>query len=291
MLKKITARNNVQVFGKGSQPMLFAHGFGCDQNMWRFITPEFQADYRVILFDYVGCGKSDVRSYDPKRYASLAGYAQDVLDVCEEMDLTDIIFVGHSVSSMVGVLAANQQPQRFSRLIMLGPSPCYINDGVYIGGFEREDIQGLLETMERNFLGWAQFLAPVVMKNSERPELARELEESFCSTDPDIMRRFAEATFYADNRADLSKVTVPSLILQCQEDTIAPLCVGTYLHQELAGSTLRVMDATGHCPHMSHPEETVRLMRDYLANSASGQPAGPENFLSASAATPSPHVG
>lgn len=251
--------------------------------MWRFITPEFLKDYRVVLFDYVGCGRSDVRAYDPKKYATLAGYAQDVLDVCEEMDLTDIIFVGHSVSSMVGVLAANRQPERFSRLIMLGPSPCYINDGDYIGGFERADIQGLLETMERNFLGWAQFLAPVVMKNSERPDLARELEESFCSTDPDIMRRFAEATFYADNRPDLCKVRVPSLILQCQEDTIAPPSVGNYMHQQLAGSTLRVMDATGHCPHMSHPAETVRLIREYLENNLSIGSAGVKSSFMTSA--------
>ncbi len=217
-----------------------------------------------MLFDYVGCGKSNLAAYDAGRYSTLSGYAQDVLDVCTELDLKDVIFVGHSVSCIIGVLAANRQPERFSRLIMLGPSPCYINQPGYIGGFEREDIAGLLDTMDRNFLGWAQFLAPVVMKNSDHPALAQELEQSFCSTDPDIMRRFAEATFLADNRADLPKVSVPSLILQCTDDSIAPLEVGRYLEGHLPVSTLRVMQATGHCPHMSHPRETIQVIREYL---------------------------
>ena len=245
--------------------MLFAHGFGCDQNMWRFVAPAFGDDYKIVLFDYVGSGKSDLRAYHPERYGSLEGYARDVLEICEALDLSDIIFVGHSVSSMIGVLAALEQPQRFSRLIMIGPSPCYLNDTEYVGGFDRADIAGLLDTMERNYIGWAHFLAPVVMKNGERAELTRELEQSFCSTDPEIARRFAEATFLADNRADLPRLAVPSLILQCSDDAIAPLPVGDYLHRHLRGSTLRVMNATGHCPHMSHPDETIQLMREYLA--------------------------
>ncbi|MBN8422797.1 MAG: alpha/beta hydrolase [Verrucomicrobia bacterium] len=274
MRDKISARNNVKIFGDGARTMLFAHGFGCDQNMWRFITPAFASEYRIILFDYVGCGRSDMEAYDPERYSTLEGYAKDILEVCEALELSGVIFVGHSVSSMAGVLAANLDPQRFAQLIMLGPSPCYVNDGDYVGGFEREDIEGLLDTMERNFLGWAQFLAPMAMKNDERPGLAQELEESICSTDPDIMRRFAEATFFADNRADLPKVSVPCLILQCSDDTIAPLSVGTYLHQNLPRSTLRVMEATGHCPHMSHPEETVRLMKEYLKAEISAAAGG-----------------
>lgn len=245
--------------------MLFAHGFGCDQNMWRFVTPAFENDYRIIVFDYVGSGKSDLQAYDPERYSTLEGYTRDVLEICEALDLSDIIFVGHSVSSMIGVLAAKAQPERFSHLILVGPSPCYLNDGDYAGGFERADITGLLDTMERNFMGWAKFLAPAIMKNSDRPELTRELEESFCSTDPEIARRFAEATFFADNRSDLPAVRVPSLILQCSEDAIAPNSVGDYVHRHLHGSTLRVMQATGHCPHMSHPEETIQLIREYLA--------------------------
>jgi sigma-B regulation protein RsbQ len=233
--------------------------------MWRFVAPAFEADYRVILFDYVGSGKADVSAYDAVRYASLEGYAQDVLDICAALDLHDVIFVGHSVSSMVGVLAANREPGRFSQLIMVGPSPRYINDAGYTGGFERADIEGLLDLMDKNYIGWANFLAPVIMKNEERPELTKELNESFCSTDPKITRRFAETTFFADNRADLAALTVPSLIMQCSEDAIAPTEVGNYLHRALAQSTLRRMKATGHCPHVSHPAETIEAIKTYLA--------------------------
>ncbi len=264
MSQDVVRRNNVKVFGKGTQPMMFAHGFGCDQNMWRFITPSFEDDYRIILFDYVGSGHSDLESYDAKRYSGLQGYAQDVLDIVRELDLSDVIFVGHSVSSMVGILAANEEPGRFSDLILIGPSPRYINDGEYVGGFERKDIDGLFEMMDRNFIGWANFLAPAIMKNPDRPELGEELTESFCSTDPVIARRFAEATFLADNRDDLAGVSVPSLILQCSDDMVAPDVVGQYLKEKLPGSTLRVMKATGHCPHMSHPDETVALIKEYL---------------------------
>lgn len=267
MVHPIVQRNNVKIFGRGEQPMLFAHGFGCDQNMWRFITPSFQDEYRIVLFDYVGCGRSDLSQYDADRYATLDGYAQDVLDVIHALDLEDVIFVGHSVSSMVGVLAANREPERFDRMVMIGPSPRYINDPPYVGGFERADIEGLLDMMDRNFVGWANFLAPAIMKNPDRPELGQELTDSFCSTDPVIARRFAEATFLADNRRDLAEVSVPSLLLQCSDDLVAPDAVGAYLQREVPRSTLRVMRATGHCPHMSHPEETIAHMREYL-----GQP-------------------
>ena len=266
MSADILKRNNVRVSGRGTRPMLFAHGFGCDQNMWRFVAPAFEEDYRVVLFDYVGSGKSDLRAYDPRRYSTLEGYAQDVLDVCAALRLRDVVFVGHSVSSVVGLLASIREPRLFSRVVMVGPSPCYINDPPdYRGGFERADIEGLLDLMEHNYIGWANFLAPVVAKNPERPELARELEESFCSTDPRVARRFAEATFLSDNRGDLPRVSVPSLIMQCSEDAIAPAEVGEYLARHLPHSTLRVLEATGHCPHMSHPEETIRVIREYLA--------------------------
>jgi sigma-B regulation protein RsbQ len=265
MAVDVLARNNVRVFGRGTQPMLFAHGFGCDQNMWRLLTPAFEEDYRIVLFDYVGSGRSDLAAYDPARYGTLDGYAQDVMDVIHALDLRDIVLVAHSVSSMVAVLVANQEPERFDRLVLIGPSPRYINDDPYVGGFERADIDGLLEMMDRNFIGWANFLAPAIMKNADRPELGEELTTSFCSTDPVVARRFAEATFLSDNRADLPNVRVPSLILQCSQDIIAPLTVGEYLARALPGSTLRVMAATGHCPHLSAPDETVALMRDYLA--------------------------
>lgn len=246
--------------------MVFAHGFGCDQNMWRFITPAFEDEYRIVLFDYVGSGGSDLSAYDPKRYAELGGYADDVLDVCDALDLEGAIFVGHSVSSVIGMLASIKRPDLFERLILVGPSPSYIDHPPdYVGGFDRADIEGLLDLMDKNYIGWANFLAPTVMANPERPELARELEESFCSTDPVIARQFAEATFYADNRDDLPKVSVPSLIMQCSEDAVAPLEVGHYMHRHLADSTLRIMKATGHCPHMSHPEETIRTIKEYLA--------------------------
>jgi sigma-B regulation protein RsbQ len=266
LTRNILVRNNVKVSGRGTRTMLFAHGFGCDQNMWRFVTPAFEDEYRIVLFDYVGSGKSDLQAYSPERYGTLEGYTQDVLDVCAALDLKDVIFVGHSVSGVVGMLASIREPERFDRLILIGPSPRYINEQPdYVGGFERADIVGLLDVMEKNYIGWANFLAPVVMKNEERPELARELEESFCSTDPRIARRFAETTFFSDNRDDLSKVSIPSLIMQCSEDAIAPNEVGEYLHRHLTQSTLRVMRATGHCPHMSHPEETIRVMKEYLA--------------------------
>jgi sigma-B regulation protein RsbQ len=265
MKEKILTRNNVKISGKGSQPMIFAHGFGCDQNMWRFITPAFQDDYLIILFDYVGAGKSDIASYHAVKYASLNGYAQDVLDICDALGVQDAIFVGHSVSSMIGLLAAVEKPEYFSQIIMVGPSPCYINKDGYVGGFEHRDIEGLLETMEKNYIGWANFLAPNIMANPERPELGKELTESFCSTDPVIAGQFAKATFFSDNRNDLSKLKTPSLILQCSEDIIAPNVVGEYLHKHLPGSQLRVMNAKGHCPHMSEPEETIGLIKEYLA--------------------------
>jgi sigma-B regulation protein RsbQ len=265
MNENIILRNNVKTFGNGFRTMMFAHGFGCDQNMWRFITPAFEGEYKIVLFDYVGAGKSDLKSYNKERYSNLNGYAQDVLDVCEALHVRDIIFVGHSVSSMIGLLAAIKKPDYFADLILVGPSPCYINNDGYRGGFEKQDIEGLLDTMDRNYIGWANFLAPAIMKNADRPELTQELTESFCSTDPLIARQFAEATFFSDNRKDLTNLKKPSLIMQCSDDLIAPYEVGDYLHQHLQASQLRVLKATGHCPHMSHPEETISVMKDYLS--------------------------
>lgn len=260
----IISRNNVTIKGNGTQVMLMAHGFGCDQNMWRFVSPAFEKDYKIVLFDYVGCGKSDVTAYNSQRYSSLQGYAQDLLEVCEVLQISDIIFVGHSVSSMIGLLAAIENPDIFSCMVFIGPSPRYINDMNYNGGFSREDLEGLLDVMDNNYIGWANFLAPIVMKNEDRYELTKELEESFCSTDPIITRKFAEVTFFSDNRSDLSKLTMPCLIMQCSDDAIAPDGVGEYTHQQIKGSTFEKMEATGHCPHMSHPEETVALIQKFL---------------------------
>src|SRR3990170_2887234 len=265
----VIARNHVTLLGRGTQPMLFAHGFGCDQNMWRLLTPAFENDYRIVLFDYAGHGTSDRAAYDPKRYVTLDGFAQDILDVVRALDLRDVILVGHSVSSIIGVLAINQEPDRFERLIMVGPSPRYVNDPPgYHGGFERADIEGLLDLMDKNYIGWAGTLAPMVMQNGDRPELVVELDESFCSTDPVIARQFAKATFLGDNRADLARLPVPSLVLQCSNDAIAPRGVGEYVARETPGSTFRQLAATGHCPHLSHPEETIDAIRDYLSGAA-----------------------
>jgi sigma-B regulation protein RsbQ len=266
MTRNIATRNNVKVFGKGKQPMMFAHGFGCDQNMWRFITPAFENDYKIVLFDYVGAGKSDLTAYNSERYSSLSGYAQDIEEIAAEIGLKDIILVAHSVSSMIGLLAAVRKPHLFAALILIGPSPRYINDNGYKGGFERKDIQDLLDTMDKNYIGWANFLAPAIMKNPDKPELGEELKESFCSTDPVIARQFAEVTFFSDNRKDLPKLQVPALIMQCSDDLIAPNEVGEYVKEKVPGSTLKVMKATGHCPHMSAPEETISIMQEYLEN-------------------------
>jgi sigma-B regulation protein RsbQ len=260
----VLKRNNVKVFGKGSQTMLFAHGFGCDQNMWRYVTPAFENDYRIVLFDYVGAGKSDLEAYNKERYSSLQGYAQDVIEICNALELKDVIFVGHSVSSMIGALAAIKKPDYFSNIIMVGPSPRYLNDKNYLGGFNQQDITDLLNTMDSNYIGWANYLAPAIMKNPDHPELGAELTQSFCSTDPVIARQFAEVTFLSDNRRDLVHVKTPSLIMQCSQDIVAPVEVGQYLHQNLPNSTLKLMNATGHCPHMSAPEETIEVIKEYL---------------------------
>jgi sigma-B regulation protein RsbQ len=261
----IRQRNNVRVFGAGTQPMVFAHGFVCDQNMWRWITPAFEYDYRIVLYDQVGAGQSDLSAYRSEKYGTLAGYAADLLEICAAEELTDVIFVGHSVSSMIGVLAAIQEPERFGKLILVGPSPRYINDGDYVGGFGRQDIDGLLDFLESNYMGWAAAMAPVIMGNPERPELGAELTSSFCRTDPDIAREFARVTFLSDNRADLARVRTPSLILQCSEDAIAPQAVGEYVHANLVASELMLLKATGHCPNLSAPEETIAAMKAYLS--------------------------
>ena len=259
-------RNNVTVHGRpDGRPMLFAHGFGCDQNMWRFVWPAFAEDHRVVLFDHVGAGGSDAAAFDRDRYATLDGYAKDVLEICEELELSDVVFVGHSVSAMIGALAAAEQPERFARLVLVGPSPRYLNDEGYVGGFDRADIEGLLESMESNYLGWSSAMAPVIMGNDDRPELGEELTNSFCRADPEIAAHFARTTFLSDNRADLERVHTPALVLQCADDAIAPQAVGEYVHERLAGSRLVLMEATGHCPNLSAPEETIAAIRSYLA--------------------------
>jgi sigma-B regulation protein RsbQ len=258
-------RNNVHVFGvPEATPMLFAHGFGCDQNMWRFVWPRFAEDHRIVLFDHVGHGGSDRASFDRRRYASLDGYARDVLEICAELELEDVVYVGHSVSAMIGALAAIREPARFARLVMVGPSPRYIDDGDYVGGFTRADIEELLDSLDSNYLGWSSAMAPVIMGNDERPELGAELEQSFCATDPEIAKHFARVTFLSDNRADLPFVATPALVLQCSSDAIAPQAVGEFVHRALPDSEFVVLAATGHCPNLSAPQETADAIRAYL---------------------------
>jgi len=261
----ILGRNNVTLSGRDTgSAILFAHGFGCDQNMWRFVAPAFTDAHRVVLFDHVGAGRSDAAAYDRGKYGSLHGYSGDVLDICRVLDLRQAVFVGHSVSAMIGVLAAVREPVRFAKLVLIGPSPRYINDEGYTGGFQREDIDGLLESLDSNYLGWSSAMAPVIMGNPDRPELGTELTNSFCRTNPEIARHFASVTFLSDNRADLPKVRTPTLILQCSEDVIAPRVVGEYVHRQIAGSELVLMEATGHCPNLSAPEETIAAIRRFL---------------------------
>jgi sigma-B regulation protein RsbQ len=261
----ILARNNVKISGReGGQAMIFAHGFGCDHNMWRFVAPAFEDEYRIILFDHVGAGQSDPSAWNPGKYESLQGYANDLLEICRELGLTQSIFVGHSVSSMIGILAAAQEPDRFEKLVLVGPSPRYIDDGDYVGGFTREDIDGLLESLDSNYLGWSSAMAPVIMGNPDRPALGEELTNSFCRTNPEIAKHFARATFLSDNRADLPKVSARTLVLQCSDDAIAPQCVGEYVHQQILGSEMVLLKATGHCPNLSAPEETIAAIKDFL---------------------------
>jgi sigma-B regulation protein RsbQ len=268
-------RNNVRLSGSGGVPMLFAHGYGCDQTMWRSVTPKFEHDHHVVQFDHVGFGGSDRGAWDPVRHATLTGYADDLLDIVRELDLRDIVFVGHSVSAMIGALAAIAAPDRFAHVVFIGPSPRYIDEPAtgYVGGFGEQDIHDLIESLDSNVLSWSTAMAPVIMGNAERPELTHELAESFCRVDQEVAKTFVRATFLADNRADLPRISVPTLILQCRDDAIAPAAVGRYVHDHIPRSELVLLEATGHCPNLSAPEETSAAIRTYLAAAGAGRSA------------------
>lgn len=258
-------RHNIRVSGvPGAQPVLFAHGFGCDQNMWRHVAPHFEDEFTVLTFDHVGAGGSDLSEYDPVRHGSLRGYADDVLAIVHELDLKDVVLVGHSVSAMIAVLASVAEPDRFDKLVLVGPSPRYTDDVGYTGGFTEADITELLESLDSNYLGWSSAIAPVIMGNPDRPELGAELTASFCRTDPEIARRFARVTFLSDNRADLARVSVPTLVLQCTNDVIAPVAVGEYVRDAIPGAELVLLDATGHCPNLSAPEATTAAIAAFV---------------------------
>jgi sigma-B regulation protein RsbQ len=262
----ILERNNVHIDGEGGRVLLYAHGFGCNQTMWNRITPAFKATHRQVLFDYVGSGQSDLAAFNEQRYSSLQGYAQDLLEVCDALNIQNgVTFVGHSVSCSIGLLASIARPELFERMVLIGPSPCFLNyPPDYLGGFEREDLEGLLSLMDQNYIGWASYLAPVVSGQTADGAVTSELTDSFCSTEPAVTRVFARTTFFADHRADLPLVTTPCLILQNQNDALAPLNVGQYVHAHLRGSTLKILDAVGHSAHMSHPSLVIAAMREYF---------------------------
>jgi sigma-B regulation protein RsbQ len=263
----VRTRNNVRVSGaRSGKPMVFAHGFGCDQDMWRLLTPAFADEYKIVVYDHVGFGQSLRTAWDPVRHRQLSTYAHELLDVIDDLGLSDVVFVGHSVAAMIGVLAAIEAPDRFSDLVLVGPSPCYLNDATtgYVGGFSTADIDGLLEALDANYFGWSSTMAPLIMGNADRPELGRELRNSFCRTDPAVASTFARATFLSDNRADLALLDVPALVLQCADDSIAPTQVGRYVADHIATSELVHLKATGHCPNLSAPEETARAIKAYL---------------------------
>jgi len=260
----VLARNNVKVSGTGPRTLLFAHGFGCDQSVWRFMTPAFRERYRVVVFDHVGAGKSDLSAYSYEKYGSLRGYAADIIEICRSLQLSRTVFVGHSVGCMMGVLASIHEPALFESLVLVAPSPCYVNDSSYIGGFSRHDIEQLLDALDDNYLGWSSQMAPVIMGNAERPELGDELTNSFCRTDPAIARHFARVSFTSDTRHELPRVGMPTLVLQCKSDPIAPVSAGQYTRDALPQGTLVQLEATGHCPHMSAPAETVSAIHRFL---------------------------
>lgn len=260
----VATRNNVVTAGAGARTMIFAHGFGCDQNMWRLVAPSFEHDHLTVLFDHVGAGRSDLSAYDPQKYATLHGYADDLVEIGRELGVVNGVFVGHSVSAMIGVLASIKAPELFESLILVGPSPRYIDAEGYRGGFTEAQVEDLLRSLADNHLGWSAAMAPAIMGNRDRPELGEELNNSFCRTDPDIARQFARTTFTSDNRADLALVTARTLILQCSDDIIAPEEVGAFVHRGIAGSELRILEATGHCPNLSAPDEVIDAIRAFI---------------------------
>ncbi|MFT6698849.1 MAG: sigma-B regulation protein RsbQ [Porticoccaceae bacterium] len=264
MIKKLIKQNNITIYGTGSKVMFFVHGYGCDQNMWRFITPHFEDTYKIVLIDLVGSGKSDENAYNYDKYNSLKGHADDIINICDALNLQDVCIVAHSVSAMIATLAAINRPALFKKIIMIGPSPRYINGDDYFGGFSQNDIDDLMETMDSNYLGWSSAMAPVIMGNADRPELAAELEESFCQNNPEIAKHFAKVTFLGDNRSDLKKLTTDTLIIQSKTDAIASIKIGRFVHDNISNSKLVILETTGHCPHLSAPNQTIEAIKQYL---------------------------
>ena len=263
-MTSVLKRNNVSVIGNGSDVLLFAHGFGCDQKAWNYIKNFFINDYKLVLLDFVGAGKSDLSSYDPIKYSSLDGYATDIIEICDELGLKKAVFIGHSVSCMIGALASIKRPDIFKKLVFICPSPCYISQDNFESAFDQDTIDGLMEVMEEDYITWARATAPSIMNTQNGEGLTNELSGSFCSIDPVIAKQFARVTFLSDNRKDLPLIPVANLTIQCSEDMLAPMSVGQYINENTPNNTLKVLEAHGHCPHMSHPNETVQILHAFL---------------------------
>lgn len=257
----ILLRNNVKVEGQGKQTIVFVHGYGCDQNMWRFVAPQFQSDHRIVHFDLTGMGQSDLAAYDFSAYRTLHRHAKDMVDILEALNVTDCVAVGHSVGGTIASLAAYQAPARIKGLALVSPSPFFMNDGAYTGGFDRETLDGLVDLMEQNFFGWTEEVTPIIGGDAT---VSDELSQSFCRTDPDIAKHFGRVTFLSDHREDMKNVTTPAIIIQCRNDLLAPVSVGTWLVENMQNGQLDIIDATGHCPHLSDPESTVQSIRNFL---------------------------
>jgi len=257
-------RNNVKVTGNGEKVLLFGHGFGCDQNTWRAIIPAFESDYKIVVFDYVGAGQSDLSAYEENKYGSLNGYAQDIVDICTTLDLKNVVFIGHSVSSMIGILALKLEPQRFEKIIFIGPSPCYLNKPGYEGGMDAEDLEDLLDVMDSNYLGWSATLAPLIMGEQNSPEFAASLTASFCATDPSIARKFARVTFLSDNREDLKDLSIPSLTIQCQDDFLTSAAIAQYINETVPNNQVVLLKSSGHCPHLSDAISVINAIKNFI---------------------------
>ncbi len=258
-------KNNVSISGSGSKTLVFVHGYGCDQSMWRFVAPQFELSHRVVLYDLTGMGQSDLSEYDFKAYRTLQRHADDLTAILEDLEVSDGVLIGHSVGATIACLAALKCPERISALALVAPSPSFMNDAAYTGGFDREALEGLVNLMDENFLGWTSRVTPTIAGEDRAGETAAELTQSFCRTDPAIAKHFGRITFLADHRADMKRVEAPAAIIQCTDDALAPVDVGVWLSENMKRGTLKFIEATGHCPHMTEPAKTTEAIREFLA--------------------------
>lgn len=263
----VIEQNNVTQSGIDNGPaMIFVHGFGCDQSMWREVAPKFAEGHRVITYDLTGMGQSDLSAYDPHRYGDLRAHAEDLRGIVDALRLDEVVLVGHSVGATIALLAAIEVPEKISRLVLISPSPCFVDDAVssYRGGFSREDLEGLIAFLDENHMGWSAQMAPTIVGQPEGAVATDELTQSFCRTDPKIAQHFARVTFLSDERKAFEHATRPSLILHCKHDALVPMEVAEWMKDRTPMVTLELLDATGHCPHMTVPHDVVAAMQTYL---------------------------